>query len=345
MAIKMVREPSETPNINNIDDIVPMRYAYGNQNGYVVGKGTEISNTVNGLNFIVNSGRLVLQGVECDIDASGATITIDNIATKRYYTVYLEVNLGLNTATIKSEYDTATYPSIDTGDDLTENTTGIARLPLYRFIATSGVISNVNKVVASVKYVNESFIKNVKVNNAKHADNATTSSNSNKINNLEITKDENGVLKIGDVIIPQKKLLWSGDVTAGAIVLSEDLKVGDILEIEYSIDMSFMTEENRSLEYVSKYKLFQENQYILAGVGFASLLLVGSTNDYPVAPYVEYRISDKKFTLFSSFQNTPTDYTMMGVPTYRSADDIATYKGITGIKVTTHLKKIYKIIE
>ena len=152
MAIKMVREPSETPNINNIDDIVPMRYAYGGQNGYVIGKGTEISNTVNGLNFTVNSGRLVLQGVECDIDATGVTITIDNIATKQYYTVYLEVNLGLNTATIKSEYDTATYPIIDDGDDLTENTTGIARLPLYQFTATSGIIGEVNKVVEKIGY-------------------------------------------------------------------------------------------------------------------------------------------------------------------------------------------------
>ena len=188
MAIKMVREPSETPNINNIDDIIPMRYAYGNQNGYVIGKGNEISNTVNGLNFTVNSGRLVLQGVECDIDASGVTITIDNIATKRYYVVYLQVNLGLNSAQILSTYDTATYPTIDSGDDLTENTTGIARLPLYRFIATSGVISEVNKVVESVKYVNETFIKNVKVNNAAQADNATTSSNTIKVNNVEITQ-------------------------------------------------------------------------------------------------------------------------------------------------------------
>ena len=158
MAIKMVREPSETPNINNIDDIIPMRYAYGNQNGYVIGKGTEISNTVNGLNFTVNSGRLVLQGVECDIDASGVTITIDNIATKRYYTIYLEVNLGLNTATIKDEYDTATYPTIDAGDDLTENTTGVARLPLYRFTATSGIIGEVNKVVKSIKYINSNTV-------------------------------------------------------------------------------------------------------------------------------------------------------------------------------------------
>ena len=248
MAIKMVREPSETPNINNIDDIVPMRYAYGGQNGYVIGKGTEISNTVNGLNFTVNSGRLVLQGVECDIDATGVTITIDNIATKRYYTVYLEVNLGLNTATIKSEYDTATYPTIDAGDDLTENTTGVARLPLYQFTATSGIISEVNKVVESIKYVNQDFIKKVKVNDAS------------KVNNLEIKQDKNGVLKIGNVIIPQKKVLWSGEEIISSnnlptITLNEQIHLGDIIRIKANKQLFdfevFYTDPDRltSIEY------------------------------------------------------------------------------------------------
>ena len=217
MAIKMVREPSETPNINNIDDIIPMRYAYGGQNGFVIGKGTEISNTVSGLNFTVNSGRLVMQGVECDIDATGVTITIDNIATKRYYTVYLEVNLGLNTATIKSEYDTATYPTIDTGDDLTENSTGIARLPLYQFTATSGIISEVNKVVESVKYA-----KDIKVNNALNSDNA------DKVNNLEIKENEDNILQNGDNTIPQLRLLYNGDIfiteTRGALLNSNNIE-------------------------------------------------------------------------------------------------------------------------
>lgn len=201
MAIKMVRGPSDTPNIRNIDDIVPIRYAYGGQNGFVIGKGTEISNTVVGSNFTLNSGRLVLQGVECDIDATGVTITIDNVATQRYYTVYLEVNLALNTASIKSENDTAAYPTIDSGDDLTENTTGIARLPLYRFTAINGIVGDVNKVVESVQYINSSYIKEVKVNNSL------------KVNNLEIKQDNDGILKIDNIIIPQKKLLWSGDIT------------------------------------------------------------------------------------------------------------------------------------
>ena len=36
--------------------------------------------------------------------------------------------------------------------------------------------------------------------------------NSDKVNGLEIMQDESGVLKIGDTIIPQKKLIWSGSV-------------------------------------------------------------------------------------------------------------------------------------
>lgn len=152
MAIKMVREPSETSNISNIDDIIPFRYAYGDQDGYVLGRGTEISNTINGLNFTINSGRLVVQGVECDIDATGVTVTIDNIATKRYYTVYLQVNLGLNTATILATSDTATYPNPPVSDDLTENSTGTAYLVLYHFSAQSGVISEVEKIVQGIQY-------------------------------------------------------------------------------------------------------------------------------------------------------------------------------------------------
>ena len=152
MAIKMVREPSVTPNINNIDDIVPMRYAYGNQDGYVISKGTEAAATVNGSSFTIGSGRIVVQGVECDIDANGITIVVDNIATKKYFSVYLKVNLGTNTVNIQSEDDTAAYPDIQRGDDLTHTSTGIAKLSLYTFEAQNGVISNVQKKIQAIEY-------------------------------------------------------------------------------------------------------------------------------------------------------------------------------------------------
>ncbi len=152
MAIEMVRIPSETPNISNTDDFVGLRYAYGNQNGYVIGKGQECSYTISGSKFKVNSGRLVLQGVECDINANGVEITIDNVATKKYYTVYLQVNLATNETKILAMSDTSGYPTIESGNDLTQNTTGTATMELYHFDATSGVISNVSKVLKAIQY-------------------------------------------------------------------------------------------------------------------------------------------------------------------------------------------------
>ena len=195
--IKMVRQPSDAPNINNLDDIVGLRYAYGNQDGYVLGKGNELGYSVNGSNFKVLSGRVVLQGVESDVDANGVTLTVDNVSELRYYTVYYQVNLATNkTSILLSNYDTATYPVISKGDDLTANTIGIANLELYHFQAQNGVINNVVKLIVGIDYVSEEYIKNVEIKNAENA---------KKINNLEIKIDEKGLLKIGDIIIPQKK--------------------------------------------------------------------------------------------------------------------------------------------
>lgn len=175
MSIKMVRQPSETPNISNIDDIIGLRYAYGNQDGYVIGKGQELDYSINGSNFILRSGRVVLQGVESDIDSNGVTIPVNNISTLEYYTIYYKVNLAANTTSIESQYDTMDYPVIDKGEDLTIEPTGTANLELYHFQVRDGIISNVQKIVNPINYINNNFIKNIKVNDATNSDNSTNS--------------------------------------------------------------------------------------------------------------------------------------------------------------------------
>lgn len=226
MSIEMVRIPSETPNISNIDDFVGLRYAYGNQSGYVIDKGNECSYTINGFIFKINSGRLVLQGVEVDIDANGVEIAIDNVATTRYYTVYLQINLALNETKILATYDTATYPAIDIGDDLTKNTIGTGRLELYRFDAINGVISNVVKKVEKIVY-----LKNFKVENSFNSD------NSEKINGLELKKNDENSLVINSEIISRKIILWEGSKTNtdGKFNIGQTLKNGDKLEVIVSI--------------------------------------------------------------------------------------------------------------
>lgn len=158
MAIEMVRIPSETPNISNTDDFVGLRYAYGNQNGYVINKGLGCSFTPLSAKFRINSGRLVLQGVEVDINADGVEVAIDNVANTQYHTVYLQVDLSTNEAKILTKSDTSTYPTIESGDDLTQNTTGIAKMELYHFDATSGVISNVQKIVQKIDYTGTALV-------------------------------------------------------------------------------------------------------------------------------------------------------------------------------------------
>lgn len=215
MSVSMVREPSETPNINNTDDFVGLRYAYGNQNGYVKDKGNECSYSVNGSTFHINSGRLVLQGVECDIDANGVNITIDDVSSQRYYSVYLQVNLSTNVVSILSSYGPSSYPTITAGDDLTENSSGTARMELYRFTAINGTISNVSKIVSMLEYIN----KTTKVNSAVSADSATTAGactgNAETVTNGVYKNDFNksSQTKFGNYIIPKKKLISNSTIT------------------------------------------------------------------------------------------------------------------------------------
>lgn len=154
MSVRLVRENSDTPNVTNKDDARMVRYAYGGQNGYVQKYGRELDYIPNGNIFTIGSGMAVLQGWEVVIDSNGWQLELSTSdVTKRYYLVYLEVNLTLGgSAEIKSKTDELDYPTIEEGDDLTENLNGIAHLELYRFTATRGVIGNVEKIVQAIPY-------------------------------------------------------------------------------------------------------------------------------------------------------------------------------------------------
>lgn len=183
--IRMVREPSETPNISNIDDIIAMRYAYGGQDGYVVNKGEEIDAVVNGKTITIGSGRIVLQGVESDIDVNGVLFNIDSLNLDRFYVIYYEVNLGANKTSLQiSPYSTTGIPEIDAGDDLTRTPSGTARLPLYNVLVNNNVVS-VEKIVKPVNYTGDMVVKK-----AQYAEKLFIDG-----------KEEN----------PTRKKIWSGD--------------------------------------------------------------------------------------------------------------------------------------
>lgn len=250
MAIKLVRANSDTPNIQNSDDSRLFRYACGGYDGVVKNYGNELNYEITGSNFKVKSGEFVIDGWQGDVDGNGVTIQVDNLGGIQYYVVYAEIDLSVSAnqkAEIKAIYNTAYYPTISRGDDLTTTPSGVARLELYRFEASSGVINNVTQVFNVIEY---GWCKNAE--NATNADLATNATNS--IYNTENGtysqfKQTNGILRVGDDnsknIVEKKTLLWSGSkifyntASVGSeVTLSENVVEGDVLEIHYDCSVS-----------------------------------------------------------------------------------------------------------
>ena len=157
MSIRLIRQSSDTPNITNRDDTRMARFAYGGIDGVMQGFGSELSHAVSGSKFRLNSGRIVLQGWEVDVEGTGWELDLSTVVGTQYHLVYLEVNVGVESAVIKSTYLTGSIPSIDFGDDLTEHPEGTARLPLYSFIVTNGVISSVVRKFSFLSYYGPRF--------------------------------------------------------------------------------------------------------------------------------------------------------------------------------------------
>lgn len=81
-------------------------------------------------------------------------------------------------------------------------------------------INEVNtKAVASLEEITKIEDGTVTVPEATHAssaDNATNASNSAKVNNVEIAKDQNGVLIIDNIVMAQENTLWTGSISTNS---------------------------------------------------------------------------------------------------------------------------------
>ena len=150
MSVRLIRQASETPNITNRDDSRMTRFAYGGIDGVVKGYGNELAHNITGSTFILRSGCIVLQGWEVLVDSW--ELDLSTVVNTQYHTVYLEVNIASETAEIKSSYQTGSFPTINSGNDLTTYPNGTARLPLYTFTVTSGRISSVTKKFIFLSY-------------------------------------------------------------------------------------------------------------------------------------------------------------------------------------------------
>lgn len=146
MSIRLIRTESETPNIQNSEDIRALKYSTCGMNGIVKNYLNEVGYEISGNTFKVKTGEIIIDGWQVDIEGSGEEIEIDSTGELRYCSIYIEVNLSISdkkSASIKTTYSTVEYPDIAKGDDISVNKSGIARLELYRFTAQNGSLSEV----------------------------------------------------------------------------------------------------------------------------------------------------------------------------------------------------------
>lgn len=155
MSVRLLRKSSDTPNITNRDDANMIRYAYGGSDGVVKNFGSELSYSTLTSRFIINSGKVVVQGWEVNVDSW--ELNLSTVTNTQYHLVYLEVNTASEIASIKSAYLTGSVPSIDPGDDLTQYPNGTARIPLYSFKISSKTISSVEKKFSVLEYESTSL--------------------------------------------------------------------------------------------------------------------------------------------------------------------------------------------
>lgn len=153
MALRLVRQTSETPNITNKDDTIMTRYAYGGYNGVVKALGSECGYTSESGIFKILDGRICVDGWEIDIDGAGYSLDLSNVVGIQYYSVYIELNVALETASIKPTFLQGVYPEITKGDDLTQTPNGTARLLLYNVKVENGRIIEVVKKFEIIPYL------------------------------------------------------------------------------------------------------------------------------------------------------------------------------------------------
>ena len=178
--------------------------------------------------------------------------------------------------------------------------------------------ANVSEKINS-KAVTDIFEKDgVTAKKATKAEAADSAKNAIKVNNLEIKCDENGVLKIGDTIIPQKRVLWEGSVI-------KEYNTGRAsFDIEEDFNLSAEKLKGKKIEI--EYSLFQGLDNDFAGNCYAKLT---------------FRFSE----MDSMYFIVEHDYGIGSIETQPSGSFITFYKPSFNNMFSVRVSKIMEIIE
>lgn len=176
MAVTLIRASDGIGLIQNSDDARMMRYAVNDRDGIVKGFGNELAVKFEGNSCIIQNGEFVINGWQVAISGIGESIPMQINGTY-FYKIYIEIDLRVldnQTAAVKAMYSlTDINPTIDDGDDLTANPTGVARRLLHYIKVVNGkgqVLKSADKLeydYASVPYVDAQIraVKNIEYDN------------------------------------------------------------------------------------------------------------------------------------------------------------------------------------
>ena len=210
--------------INEISGGLTARYLYnilGYSSGVLKDALSEFNMTYTNLTFSVSGGQAVAYGYIGEITTTSEFTFTAPSANSKYYFVYLDFDLR---ETIKkfavSYYDNSNSDVWSPRqDNLANNEAGRFQLPIYKIKIDSDNTITVTDLREIKQIVKEAT----------------------KINGMELKKDENGVLKIDEIVIPQNKTLWVGSAEQAiidnslTINLSEQIVIGEKLKIDGSI--------------------------------------------------------------------------------------------------------------
>lgn len=239
MALRLVRKTSDTPSVTNKDDCLMTRYAYGGYNGVVKGFGSSCEYSIDGGKFTIQSGRIVIDGWEVDIDGAGQVLDLSGVSGNQYHSVYAELNVATESISIKSSYLTGSFPTINEGDDLSQAQNGTARLLLYQVLVTNGIIKHefVHKRFKTIPYVKdiEESLAAIEVglsDGSFAARNALTLKFRTKI---EATADNCVLTQTGLYFFEGFGFVyWSGDYVHSSVTATEDTDKLYLIEIQRS---------------------------------------------------------------------------------------------------------------
>lgn len=149
MGLVLIRRPSDTPTVDSFDDTRMLHYAVGGRRGITKGYASECELTASGNALTIAAGEIIVDGWQSVVDSGGETVSVGGVPTGAYISVYAEFNMTAAdnpVVSIKTAYDTNTYPAISDGDDLISNPRGVARLVLWTCKKTASGVDTLTRV-------------------------------------------------------------------------------------------------------------------------------------------------------------------------------------------------------